>query len=252
MIAIIADIHGNSWALEAVLAEIRRRGIRDVVNLGDCLYGPLDPEGTFRILRDLDWPTVRGNQDRILMQEVPSRPERTHRFVLEALSQEGLEWVSTVPRDPFVHGAAFLCHGTPHRDDEYLLETVTADGVGMRSGVELDEVLSVLQTQLVFCAHSHVPRLVQTPTGRTVVNPGSVGLPAFDDESPHHHRMESWSPHARFAVVSETENGWSVDHVSVPYSVEIAARTAKENGREDWSYWLRTGWGRPFGGKSAT
>jgi hypothetical protein len=45
-LAVLADIHGNRWALEAVLADIRGRGIRAMVNLGDSLYGPLDPAGT--------------------------------------------------------------------------------------------------------------------------------------------------------------------------------------------------------------
>ena len=71
-IAVLADIHGNRWALEAVLEDIRRRGIREMVNLGDCLYGPLDPAGTARLLLELDMPAVRGNEDRILLDE----PER--------------------------------------------------------------------------------------------------------------------------------------------------------------------------------
>jgi predicted phosphodiesterase len=45
-IAVIADIHGNRWALEAVLADIDRRYIGQIVNLGDSLLGPLDPVGT--------------------------------------------------------------------------------------------------------------------------------------------------------------------------------------------------------------
>jgi predicted phosphodiesterase len=39
-VAVLSDIHGNRWALEAVLDDIRRRGIRDMFNLGDSLYGP--------------------------------------------------------------------------------------------------------------------------------------------------------------------------------------------------------------------
>jgi 3',5'-cyclic AMP phosphodiesterase CpdA len=45
-IALISDIHGNSWALDAVLEDINQRGIDQIVNLGDCVYGPLDPAGT--------------------------------------------------------------------------------------------------------------------------------------------------------------------------------------------------------------
>jgi predicted phosphodiesterase len=41
-LAVIADIHGNRWALEAVLQDIDRRGIQQIVNLGDHLTGPLN------------------------------------------------------------------------------------------------------------------------------------------------------------------------------------------------------------------
>jgi hypothetical protein len=46
-LGVIADIHGNAWALEAVLPE--RSGVRGFVNLGDILYGPLQPLETYRI-----------------------------------------------------------------------------------------------------------------------------------------------------------------------------------------------------------
>ena len=79
-VAVLSDIHGNRWALEAVLDDIRRRGIRDMVNLGDCLYGPLDPAGTARMLMGLDMPTVSGNEDRIILDEPGPAP----RFALPA------------------------------------------------------------------------------------------------------------------------------------------------------------------------
>ena len=52
-IAFLSDIHGNSWALKAVLNDIKQRGITEIYDLGDSLYGPLDPKGTFHLL--LDW-----------------------------------------------------------------------------------------------------------------------------------------------------------------------------------------------------
>ncbi len=64
--AAIADIHGNSAALRAVLNDIERRGISDIVNLGDVLSGPLDPVGTAEILMPMSLPTVLGNHDQWL------------------------------------------------------------------------------------------------------------------------------------------------------------------------------------------
>ena len=49
-LAFISDIHGNAFALEAVLAEIARREIPEIINLGDSFFGPLDPAGTYAAL----------------------------------------------------------------------------------------------------------------------------------------------------------------------------------------------------------
>lgn len=64
-IAVLADIHGNVLALDAVLDDLRQRGGADlIVNLGDCVSGPLWPRETMERLEALDLPTVRGNHDR--------------------------------------------------------------------------------------------------------------------------------------------------------------------------------------------
>ena len=93
----------------------------------------------------------------------------------------------------------------------------------------------------MLCGHSHLPHTLLTPRGRQVVNPGSVGLPAYRDDSPCPHAMEAGSPHARYAIVELTAAGWRVEEIAVPYGWEAAARTAAANGRPDWAGWLRTG-----------
>jgi predicted phosphodiesterase len=56
-IAVIADIHGNVMALDAVLNDLEQRGGADlVVNLGDCVSGPLWPRETFERLEALALP----------------------------------------------------------------------------------------------------------------------------------------------------------------------------------------------------
>jgi hypothetical protein len=51
-IAITSDIHGNKLVLEAVLNDIRSRGIIKILNLSDSLYGPLDPSGTADLAKE--------------------------------------------------------------------------------------------------------------------------------------------------------------------------------------------------------
>lgn len=62
--AAIADIHGNCAALEAVLEDIARLGIKDIVNLGDCFSGPLEAGFTGDVLVGNWIPSIRGNHDR--------------------------------------------------------------------------------------------------------------------------------------------------------------------------------------------
>ena len=77
--------------------------------------------------------------------------------------------------------------------------------------------------------------------GRLVINPGSVGLPAYDHDVPWPHVMEAGSPHARYALLTRGAEGWQIDQVLVPYPWEEAAAQARRNGRPDWGEWIATG-----------
>ena len=79
-LAVLADVHGNRWALEAVLEDADRAGAQRFIDLGDCVAGPLDPCGTARRLMALDAVTVLGNHDRALLEGEPHRLECTPSF----------------------------------------------------------------------------------------------------------------------------------------------------------------------------
>src|SRR5215212_3419085 len=97
-IAVIADIHGNTWALDAVLADIARREISQIVNLGDCVYGSLDPAGTLERLMGTNIITIAGNQDREVFEESEQvRSSRDHQFVTGQMSSEQLAWLRQLP-----------------------------------------------------------------------------------------------------------------------------------------------------------
>jgi predicted phosphodiesterase len=239
--AVMSDIHGNTWALDAVLADVKRRGITEIINLGDSVYGSLDPAGTVDRLIAAAAQSISGNQDRILGGELPEvRGSRDYQFVTSQLGEERLRYMTSLP-PTLVIGDIFACHGTPEADDIYLLETVTEDGFGLS---DTDRVLGALKgvgQGLILCGHSHLSRTVMLPTGQLVVNPGSVGIPAYTDDLPYFHRVESGSPHARYAVVTRGEAGWSVEHVALPYAWREAADMARRQGRADRARWIETG-----------
>lgn len=243
-LAVLSDIHGNRWALEAVLNDIQRRGIANIVNLGDCVFGPLDPKGTADLLRELNLPAVSGNEDRIIFEPIVETEDlATLQFVRESLTPEHMDWLKGLKQTEVAFEDYFLCHGSPQQDDEYLLRDVLATGVILRSSKDLMTKLRGVEQKYLLCGHDHVPQTLLMPNGLLIVNPGSVGLPAYTDDFPYPHVMESGAPHARYSILMRTGESCMIDNVAVPYDWEAAANAAMQNGRPDWTAWLRTGRG---------
>jgi putative phosphoesterase len=240
-IAVIADIHGNTWALDAVLKDIQRRNIENVVNLGDSVYGSLDPAGTLDRLMRSNIISISGNQDRIVFErDEQILASQDHRFVTSQMSEAQLRWLQSLPPTHTIDDVLF-CHGTPWSDETYLLETVTEHGVFLSDTATIMAHLRAVEQAVVLCGHSHVPRIVWLSDGRLVVNPGSVGIPAYTHDLPFPHAMEAGSPHARYAVLSRQPEGWAVEQIAVPYAWGEAAAVARRNGREDRARWIESG-----------
>src|SRR5437763_14229039 len=126
-LGVIADIHGNALALEAVLRNAELRGVTRFVNLGDILYGPLQPLRTYRILQRMNVvASITGNQDRQTFEVAGNdlRTNQTPAFVTASLGSEPIAWLRSLPPTVVMDGRVFLCHGTPTSDTTYLLEDV--------------------------------------------------------------------------------------------------------------------------------
>ncbi len=237
-LAIIADIHGNRWALEAVLQDIEQRGIQRIINLGDHLTGPLDPAGTAELLLGRSMLSVCGNDDRALFS--PSEAlSPSQRYTLDQLSPVHLDWLRALPATTVVD-ELFVCHGDLF-DTPYLLEQVETSGVFLKSTHAIEASVAAIDQPVILCGHSHIPRTVYLPQGKLIINPGSVGLPAYTMEAPVSYAMESGSPHARYAILRRVLQTWQVEHVQVPYSAALAVTAARANQRADWAEWLSTG-----------
>jgi putative phosphoesterase len=239
--AVLADVHGNTWALDAVLADIKRRNIETIFNLGDSVYGCLDPAGSAARLMQSAQVSICGNQDReVFDPDEAVLASWDHPYIMRELSAEQVDWLRNCPKTWTVDDV-LLCHGTPDSDTTYLLETMTEHGVFLSDTADILERLGNTDAKLILCGHSHVPRVVWLPGGRLVVNPGSVGIPAYDDDVPIFHIMEAGNPHARYAVLTRSGNSWQVEQVSVVYPWDQAAARARQNHREDRARWIETG-----------
>jgi predicted phosphodiesterase len=240
-LAVISDIHGNVAALEAVLADAATRRVEQIVNLGDICSGGLFPRETADRLMPLGFPTIRGNHERQLSDQAPEQMGLSDHHAATTMLPEQLAWLAALPETLCLFDDMLLVHGTPDSDLAYLLETVTEKGIRPATSAEVELRLGSVDASVILCGHTHLQRAMRLDDRRLIVNPGSVGLPAYHDDRPHPHRVESGSPHARYAVLSDEVSGWAVDLISVDYDWEQAARDAEANGRADWCRALRSG-----------
>lgn len=178
-VAVLSDIHGVLPALAAVLAEPDVRSADRIVLTGDLAAGP-QPVETLDLLRSLGeraiW--VRGNADRELVESTQGKRERfPDQVVPWAGSQLRPDQIALLAGLPLAVeldvaglGRTVFCHATP-RDDE---EVVLVDS----SLARWSEVFAPLDDRVttVVCGHTHMPFL-RLAHRRTVINPGSVGMP---------------------------------------------------------------------------
>jgi predicted phosphodiesterase len=240
-IAVISDIHGNIAALEAVAIDIRSRQAEVVLNLGDHVSGPLWPKETMDYLKRQGWLHIAGDHDRRLIDGCPEDLGPSDRYAKQMLDDEDLNWLRTLPIIAELPDGISFCHGSPRENSEYLLETVENGKAGPATHNEIKERLGRTDSSLVLCGHSHIPRTVEMPDNQLIVNPGSVGLPAYVEVEPEPHIMENGSPHARYAILEMTGDGWIVELIAISYDHHEAADQARKNGRLDWEAGLRTG-----------
>ena len=240
-IAVIADIHSNDLALAAVLEDIKKTGVERIVHLGDAFNGPIDPCAVALMLKECNAVHVRGNGDRMVCDPAYLNPSKSALFARARLSGDTIAFAASWPA-VFQQEDWLACHGSPRSDTEYLLEEVTPAGVCIKSPEKIIELLGGARASLVLCGHTHVPRVIGIPDGCVIVNPGSVGLSAYSEDLPVSHKMETGSPHARYAVVERTSAGWQVSLRAIPYDWERAAAIAMQNGFPDWAKPLLTGY----------
>lgn len=240
-IAAISDIHGNLPALDAVLADIARRGCDVIVNLGDIVSGPLFPAETAERLMALGLPTIRGNHERQLLEQVPERMGASDAHAHACLAPAQFDWLRALPTSLRLDGGVQLCHGTPNSDLEYFLEDVGPHGRHAAAPATVQQRAGGIDAGLILCGHTHTARAMRLDDGRMVVNPGSVGLQAYEWDQPMPHVVEAGSPHARYAIVEHGKHGWSVELHALAYDWEAAARVADQRGQPEWAHALRHG-----------
>jgi len=220
-IGILSDIHGNLPALEAVLADMERRGVDRVVNLGDVAFrGPFPAECTVRV-RQMGAPVILGNTEVWLTEAEPKLPEAllaVRAWTRERMAPADLDWLAALPAEFRLEVAGqrlLFAHGSPRSNMEFLFPfTPEAD---------LKAALAASAADVVVVGHTHWAfsrRIGQVH----LIGAGSIGLP-FDGD-----------PRAAYAILEVTERSVGVTHVRVAYDQERTVAAARESGFPDLGF----------------
>lgn len=220
-VALIADVHANLPALEAVMEHARRKGCEAFWNVGDSVgYGAF-PEEVVAILRR-QAVNVIGNYDRKVLEvkkqdafwRETGMPEKRMAFnwAYDHLSEESRKWLSSLPEQlrMEVEGKRILLlHASPLSAKEHL---------SPETPLSRFEILAeAADADLVVCGHSHRPFSIRAK--KTVfVNPGSVGRP--DDQDAR----------AAYATLTLRKGRFRLCQYRVPYDVKRAADEARRRG----------------------
>ncbi|TCL74640.1 calcineurin-like phosphoesterase family protein [Rhizobium sp. BK251] len=113
--------------------------------------------------------------------------------------------------------------------------------VSLRPQPEIETLAAGVDLPLILCGHTHLPRIVRLSGGRLLVNPGSVGCPAYEDDRPYQHKVETGHPMASYAILEKTTAGWAAYFRTVPYDHMAMSKRATKNGRPEWAAALATG-----------
>jgi predicted phosphodiesterase len=238
-VALISDIHGNLFALDAVLEEIERERFDRLVCLGDVAVGP-QPSETIARVRELDCPVIMGNWDAWFLEGMPVMGDAVGRRLVEI----GAWWADTLsPEDrTFMAGfvpllelvleaggpSTLLCfHGSPRSYLDWIYST-TADR-------ELDPMFAGHTATVMAGGHTHV-QMVRRHEGSVIVNPGSVGL-AFRQWWPKPVRVAHW---AEYGFVTFEGGRASVELRRKSFDVEALLRLATASGMPHAQWWAES------------
>ncbi len=227
-IALISDIHGYLLPLEAVLADIERQGVDQIVCLGDvCALGP-QPRQVLALLKELDCSCVMGNHDYDLLnpdalhESDPQIVIRATNWCIEQLREDDFEHLRsfrpTIDISLNEEHNLFCFHASPRSRTEWLLAT-TPDA-------ELDDMLGERRATVMAGGHTHVP-LLRRHKDVLIVNPGSVSLPFEQVPFTDGPRVMPW---AEYAIVAWVDGVLGVELRRLPVDREAILQAEVDSG----------------------
>ena len=224
-IAVISDIHANTSALEAALDKIKSLKTDKIFCLGDILMAGYDPNGTAKIITELDnLEIIQGNTDKMVacfseeLLEKAKKKSPCMGYALEddlkIIDEKYKDFVRNLPESKYIeiNGLKIqLVHGSPRQQDENIYPNLALEDV--------EKMVENSSADLILCGHTHIPCGYSLKSGKTVVNVGSIGRSMTEDKMPY------------WAMLDIDDNGtFQIEHTSVKYDNKKVSEYIKNRG----------------------
>ena len=240
-VALFGGIYSNYLALEAAIADARRRGVDALFCLGDLgAFGP-HPDRSIELLRQNNVACVRGNYDDSIGKELAdcqcgyTDPRDNHfaqisyTYTLANTRPEHRRWLASLPSEirlEIKDRRVLLCHGSPRKTNEFLWESTTPTHF-------LEHLAREHHADVVCCTHTGIKWQRELPGGKRFINVGVLGRPENDG------RTSVW-----YTLLSAGSGSpLSVEFIPVEYDHRrLAAEMRDERLPEEFVQTILTGW----------
>ncbi len=238
-ITVFGDIHANLPALEAVIKDMDEKESGYRYCLGDLVGYGTSPNEVIQAIRESGVPTIMGNYDQGIGHSSDECGCAYRDEFSKQLGKKSIAWSNqqTTPENKaFLRGLlesfplqlgelkVLLVHGSPRKINEYLYED--------RPDNSLERIMDQAGVDVLVCGHTHIPYHRVLPSGRHVINAGSVGKPKDKD------------PRACYLILEVEDRQVKADFIRVAYDVEQAAGAIEATGMPDeYAEMLRVGAG---------
>ena len=235
-LAILADVHGNLPALEAVLADACAQGVDGFVVAGDLLVGGPFPVETLDRLRTLDAWIIRGNTETYFTRyDTGTAPVSWQtcaqwaalRWSYTRLDRDALDYLAALPDrlEVALPGASSICvvHGSPRALTESIIPDAAPDvtrkfaQARIMTPISAQSALVQIAEPALVCGHTHIAWEYRND-GRLALNPGAVGGPIDGVVG------------AEYALLTWHGGRWTADLRVVDYDVDALLAAYRERG----------------------
>ncbi|MBU4563289.1 MAG: metallophosphatase family protein [Desulfarculus sp.] len=222
-LAVLSDLHANLSALEAVKADLARRGVDQVLVLGDLVGYLARPNRVAGAVAQAGWDCLAGNYDlavlaggnegvdNFLRRGIGPEPRAVFSWTERRVRQSARSFLSKLPREIEMDtpaGRLLAVHGSPLAVRQYVYPDHPED--------ELAAWLQEAGAAILCMGHTHIPFVRRVGHG-LVVNPGSVG------------KAKDGDPRASYAIL-ELSAQPSAEIVRLEWDIEAESRLLGEAG----------------------